>query len=108
MVVVDFLAEGNGYRSQRKIAHKAALIRMIKVLSGETDTENIEAWMEEQGIREEDEVTVCELFDQYVRQGRTEERLFIIHQLQKEGVDEAFISRITNCTKEELAIAAGK
>ena len=89
---------------------------MIKVLSGETDTENIEAWMKEQGIREEDEVTVCELFDQYVRQGRTEgraegrseERIFIIHQLQKEGVDEAFISRITNCTKEELAIAAGR
>ena len=111
-IVVDFLAEGNGYRSQRKIIHKAALIRMIKVLSGETDTENIEAWMEEQGIREEDEVTVCELFDQYVRQGRTEgraeERIFIIRQLQKEGVDEAFISRITNCTKEELAIAAGR
>ena len=135
-IVVDFLAEGNGYRSQRKIAHKAALIRMIKVLSGETDTENIEAWMKEQGIREEDEVTVCELFDQYVRQGRTEgraegraeertegraegrtegraegrteERIFIIHQLQKEGADEDFISRVTNCTKEELAIAAGR
>ena len=71
-IVVDFLAEGNGYRSQRKIVHKAALIRMIKVLSGETDIEGIEAWMEEQGIREEDEVTVCELFDQYVRQGRAE------------------------------------
>lgn len=25
-----------------------------------------------QGIREEDEITVCELFDQYVRQGRAE------------------------------------
>ena len=71
-IVVDFLAEGNGYRSQRKIVHKAALIRMIKVLSGETDMEGIEAWMEGQGIREEDEVTVCELFDQYVRQGRAE------------------------------------
>ena len=71
-IVVDFLAEGNGYRSQRKIVHKAALIRMIKVLSGETDTEDIEKWMEEQRIREEDEVTVCELFDQYVRQGRAE------------------------------------
>ena len=71
-IVVDFLAEGNGYRSQRKIMHKAALIRMIKVLSGETDLEDIEAWMEEQGVREEDEVTVCELFDQYVRQGRAE------------------------------------
>lgn len=37
-----------------------------------TDTDDIEKWMEEQGIREEDELTVCELFDQYVRQGRKE------------------------------------
>ena len=71
-IVVDFLAEGNGYRSNRKIVHKAALIKMIKVLSGEMDTEDVEKWMEEQEIREEDEVTVCELFDQYERKGRTE------------------------------------
>ena len=71
-IVVDFLAEGESYRSKRKIRHKAALIRMIRVLSGERDTEQIEEWMEEQGIREEDEITVCELFDQYVRQGRAE------------------------------------
>ncbi len=68
-IVVDFLAEGNGYRSDRKIVHKAALIKMIKVLSRETDTEDVEKWMEEQEIREEDEVTVCELFDQYERKG---------------------------------------
>lgn len=74
-IVVDFLAEGNQYRSKQKIVHKAALIRMIKVLSGETDVEDIEKWMEEQGIREEDEITVCELFDQYVRQGRQEGRV---------------------------------
>lgn len=29
-------------------------------------------WMEEQGIREEEEVSVCELFDQYERKGRKE------------------------------------
>ena len=69
-IVVDFLAEGDGYRSDRKIVHKAALIKMIKVLSGEMDTEDVEKWMEEQKIREEDEVTVCELFDQYERRGR--------------------------------------
>lgn len=28
--------------------------------------------MEERGIREEDEITVCELFDQYERKGRME------------------------------------
>lgn len=71
-IVADFLVEGNGYRSDRKIVHKAALIKMIKVLSGEMDTEDVEKWMEEQGIREEDEVTVCELFDQYERRGRVE------------------------------------
>lgn len=73
-IVVDFLAEGNSYRSDRKIVHKAALIKMLEVLSGngEAMTEHVEKWMEEQGIREEDEVTVCELFNQYVRQGRAE------------------------------------
>ena len=69
-IVVDFLAGGDGYRSDKKIVHKAALIKMIKVLSGEMDTEDVEKWMEEQEIREEDEVTVCELFDQYERRGR--------------------------------------
>ena len=73
-IVVDFLASGNSYCSHRRIAHKEALIKMIKVLSGETDTSMIGKWMEEQGIREEDEITVCELFDQYVRQGRKEGR----------------------------------
>lgn len=66
------LAEGNSYRSDRKIVHKAALIKMIKVLSGEMDTEDVEKWLEEEEIREEDEVTVCELFDQYERRGRVE------------------------------------
>ena len=47
-IVVDFLAEGNGYRSDRKVVHKAALIKMIKVLSGNTDVDDIEDWLEEQ------------------------------------------------------------
>ncbi len=68
-IVVDFLAEGDSYRSSRKITHKAALIRMIRVLSGDTDTEDVEKWITEQEIREEDEITVCELFDQYERRG---------------------------------------
>lgn len=77
-IVADFLAEGEGYRSDRKVIHKAALIRMIQALSGEVSVPegisgempaDVEKWMEERGIREEDEITVCELFDQYVRQG---------------------------------------
>ncbi len=30
-IIADFLAEGKGYRSDRKIVHKAALIKMVKV-----------------------------------------------------------------------------
>ena len=71
-IVVDYLAEGMGYRSDWKIVHKAALIRMIKVLSGDGNTEDVEEWLERQQIREEDEITVCELFDQYERKGREE------------------------------------
>ena len=71
-IVVDFLAEGENYCSNRKIKHKAALIKMIKVLSGDGNIEDVEGWMNEQGIREEDEVTVCELFDQYERKGKAE------------------------------------
>ena len=68
------------------------------MLSGETDTEDIEKWMERQGIREEDELTVCELFDQYVRQGRAEGRM--------EGIAEG---RIAGIAEGKMAgIAEGK
>lgn len=115
-IVVDFLAEGNNYCSDRKVVHKAALIKMIKVLSGETVTEDIEQWMEKQGIREEDEITVCELFDQYVRQGRNEgkiegkieERISIISNMLREGMDREFIRRVTGCTAVELTTAWDK
>lgn len=72
-IVVDFLAEGESYYSERKIVHKAALIKMIKVLSGEKlEDGEVEKWLEERQIKEEDEVIVCELFDQYERKGRAE------------------------------------
>lgn len=71
-IVVDYLAEGRNYRSDRKIIHKAALIRMIKVLSGDNDIDGVEEWLSERKIGEEDEVTVSELFDQYERKGREE------------------------------------
>ncbi|MCM1124839.1 MAG: hypothetical protein NC429_00005, partial [Lachnospiraceae bacterium] len=74
-IVLDYLAEGNTYRSDRKIKHKSALIKMIKVLSGDMDIENIEQWIEEQGMKEEEEIMVCELFDQYERKGRAEGRI---------------------------------
>lgn len=71
-IIADFLAEGESYCSDRKIRHKSALIKMIKVLSGDTDAGSVDQWLEGQGIREEDEVKVCELFDQYERRGRAQ------------------------------------
>lgn len=68
-IVVDYLAEGAAYRSDRKIVHKAALIKMIRVLGGESNVSDTEHMLEEMCIREEDEVTMCELFDQYTRKG---------------------------------------
>lgn len=68
-IVVDYLAEGAAYRSDRKIVHKAALIKMIRVLDGESNVSDTEHMLEEMCIREEDEVTMCELFDQYTRKG---------------------------------------
>lgn len=68
-IVVDFLAEGDNYRSDRPIAHKEALIKMLRVLAGESNVEDTAEILQEMNIREEDEITVCELFDQYTRKG---------------------------------------
>ncbi len=62
---------------------------------------------------------MCKAFDELMKeerregkregkqQGRREERLRIIRQMVKEGLDETSISRITKCTREEL-VAAGR
>ncbi len=71
-IVVDYLAEGEGYCSDRKIVHKAALVKLLRALSGDGDVADTEEELEKLGIREEDEVRVCELFDQYTRKGRRE------------------------------------
>ena len=71
-IVLDYLAEGNAFQSNQKVIHKAALIKMINVLSGEDDSAAEAIILEEMNIREEDEITVCELFEQYVRKGRQE------------------------------------
>lgn len=71
-IVLDYLAEGNSYRSDRQVIHKSALIRMLKVLSEDYDIGDIEKQLITMNIREEDEITVCELFDQYERKGRGE------------------------------------
>ena len=56
-------------------------------------------WLEEQGIGEEDEVTVCELFDQYVRQGREEGRREGMQEGRAEGEARRLVADIENAMK---------
>ena len=68
-IIVDYLAEGDGYRSDRKVIHKEATVKMLRVLSGDTNVDDTGDALKEMGIKEEDEIRVCELFDQYTRKG---------------------------------------
>ena len=65
----DYLAEGNAYRSDRKVIHKEATIKMLRVLSGDKNVDDTEEILKGLDIAEEDEISMCELFDQYTRLG---------------------------------------
>ena len=71
-IVVDYLAEGKDYRSEQKVVHKEALIKLLRVLSGDENVEDTEAILQEMNVKEEDEISMCELFDQYIRKGKRE------------------------------------
>ena len=61
--------DGDSYRSDRKVIHKEATVKMLRVLSGDTNVDDTGDALKEMGIKEEDEIRVCELFDQYTRKG---------------------------------------
>ena len=68
-IVLDYLAEGNAYRSDRKVIHKESTIKMLRVLSGDKNVDDTEEILKALDIAEEDEISMCELFDQYTRRG---------------------------------------
>lgn len=68
-IVVDYLAEGIGYHSQQKVVHKEALIKLLRVLFGDENVDDTAQVLEDMNIKEEDDITMCELFDQYTRKG---------------------------------------
>lgn len=70
--MADYLAEENGFRSDRPVIHKEALIRLLRALGGDTDMEDTGQILDEMNVKEKDEITMCELFDQYTRRGRKE------------------------------------
>ncbi len=69
--VLDYLAEDNSC-FRRKVVHKKAFINMIKALSGNEDLDGTDRFMEKHAIREEDEITMCDIFTQYEQKGREE------------------------------------
>ena len=79
---------------------------MIKVLSGDTDIDEVEKWMREQGVREEDEVKVCELFDQYERRGRREGEKLGIAKGEKFGLAKG--EKLGMAKGEKLGIEKGE
>lgn len=83
--------------------------------------EDTAGMLEEMGVREEDEVTMCELFDQYTRWGREQgreegrqegrqeereqERITLIGRMLSNGMERSAILKYTDCTEEELRLA---
>lgn len=96
-IVVDYLAVGDSYHTDRKVVHKKALIDLLRNLSGDEEFDDTKLFMKEMDIREEDEVTMGGLFDQYVWKGRTEGQLSVMRSVMKE----------LHLTVEETLKAAG-
>ncbi|MCM1091763.1 MAG: hypothetical protein NC413_13035, partial [Muribaculum sp.] len=102
-IVLDYLAEGEGYRSDRPVVHKEALVKMLRVLSGDNDVTDTEKILQEMDIREEDEITMCELFDQYIRKGHQEGRregreegirIFILDNIEEGKSGETIVEKL--------------
>ena len=94
-IVVDYLAEGKDYRSEQKVVHKEALIKLLRVLSGDENVEDTEAILQEMNVKEEDEISMCELFDQYIRKGKREGRI--------EGRAEVIPAMIRTCKRFHIS-----
>lgn len=94
-LVVDYLAEGNSFQSDRTVIHKEALVRLLRALGGDSNVEDTARILEEMNVKEEDEITMCELFDQYTRRGRAEGI--------REGIREGIKALISTC--RELGVS---
>ncbi len=68
---------------------------MLRALGGDKNVEDTAGILEEMNVKEEDEITMCELFDQYTRRGRKEGRL--------EGIREGLQALISTC--RELGVS---
>ena len=82
-----------------------------QVIARHLHIERLAHKMEKEGL------SMCKAFDDLadellqegktagLKEGRREEKIRIIRQMIKEGLDEAFIHRMTRCTAEEFSTA---
>ncbi len=98
-IVVDYLAEGKDYRSEQRVVHKETLIKLLRVLSGDENVEDTETIPQEMQVKEEDEISMCELFDQYVRKGRKEG----LREGRIEGRAEVIPAMIRTCKRFHIS-----
>ncbi len=103
-IVVDYLAEGNSYCSDRKIVHKEALIKLLRVLSGDENVEDTIFMMREMKMKEEDDVKVCELFEQYRRSGREEGREEGLEEERERSIERMILDNQEERRTEETII----
>lgn len=96
-LVVDYLAEGDGFRSDRPVVHKEALVRLLRALGGDTNVEDTAQILAEMNVKEEDKITMCELFDQYTRRGRKEGREEGMRAGLSEGLQQGLRALISTC-----------
>lgn len=95
--VVDYLAEGNSFRSDRPVVHKEALVRLLRALSGDVNVEDTARILDEMNVKEEDEITMCELFDQYTRRGRQEGLREGMQKGLSDGLQKGLQALISTC-----------
>ncbi len=67
---------------------------MLRALGGDGNVEDTAGILEEMNVKEEDEITMCELFDQYTRRGRQEGLSEGRKQGIKEGIKEGRLEGI--------------
>ena len=65
----DYLAEGNAYRSDPKIIHKEATIKMLRVLSGDKNVDDTEEILKALDKLEKEGISMSQMYDKYKRLG---------------------------------------
>ncbi len=97
-IVVDYLAGEDIRRYEQNVVHKAALVKMLGLFSGETDLESVVKKLKNANIREEDHVTMKGIFSQVWDEGKTEG----IEEGKEEGKKEGEAKKMVECIEKAM------